>query len=204
MQVCELLLSSTALTLPHLYGWGDSRVGIFVAFLGALMFPANFVVAKLLWEYEENDQLLASMLAVLVGCVAALPFLGYMPLWQYIAACIIIFISTNAAEAIVMAILAQIVPASLARGTFNSGLLSTEAGMMGRAAGDIGVFFAAAGPNGLEFLLIREFAPCTVVVILCLVAMRKVLGALPAHDGDYEESEDNRSSLDEKDFEDDD
>lgn len=201
--MCELLLSSTALTLPHLYGWGDSRVGIFVAFLGALMFPANFVVARLLWQYEEVDQLLLSMCAVLAGCIVALPIFGFMPLAQYVAACIIIFVSTNAAEAVVMAILAQIVPATLARGTFNSGLLSTEAGMMGRAAGDVGVFLAATGPNGLKFLLVREFGPCVFVVVLCLFGMRKILATLPPKEGEYQESEGTRSSADEKEYDDD-
>ena len=47
-----------------------------------------------------------------------------------------LFALLNALEGVIMSLLSKVVPAELAKGTFNSGLLATEAGTLGRVIGD--------------------------------------------------------------------
>ncbi|RYH30903.1 hypothetical protein EON65_03910 [archaeon] len=49
----------------------------------------------------------------------------------------LIFTSLNALEGVIMSLLAKIISPELAQGTFNSGLLATEAGTFGRVVGDM-------------------------------------------------------------------
>jgi len=42
----------------------------------------------------------------------------------------------NALEGVIMSLLSKVVSPELAKGTFNSGLLATEAGTLGRVVGD--------------------------------------------------------------------
>jgi len=77
---------------------------------------------------------------------------------------------------VLMSILARLMPKHLAKGTFNSGLLSTECGMSGRAAGSIGVTLSSLA--GMDNLLRLAFIPVTLVGGLVLVALDGVYGGL--------------------------
>lgn len=169
--ICELLLSSAALVLPELAGWSEAEVGTFVALLGCLMFPANYAVSRLAVHFEEYQQLQYSLVGVLAGCILLIPYLFQLPVFLYVASAIVVFICTNVAESILMAMLAGLMPASLARGTLNSGLLSTEAGMLGRAAGDIALTVAASGASNAAWLLRRAFVTPAIATAMSLIAI---------------------------------
>jgi len=47
-----------------------------------------------------------------------------------------LFALLNALEGVIMSLLSKVVSSELAKGTFNSGLLATEAGTLGRVVGD--------------------------------------------------------------------
>jgi MFS family permease len=167
--VCDLFVSAAPLILAYHYGWNESSVGVFVAFLGILVFPANYLVGRLARRFEDSTQLVFSLALVAVGCILSVPIITYPPpLAEYMLAAIVVFVSTNVAEAVLMAILARLMPRSLARGTFNSGLLSTEAGMIGRTCGNFGVTIAASGPEGMDWILWRAFIPCLILASLVL------------------------------------
>lgn len=97
-----------------------------------------------------------------------LPILGSPSIAQYTAACVTLFVSTNVSEAILMALLARTMPASLARGTWNSGLLTTEMGLIGRFIGDISSTLCASGQTGMKYFMWRCFVLCTVLGAVCL------------------------------------
>lgn len=186
--VCELMVSSSALVLPYYFGWTDGSVGVFIAFLGLLMFPANVMVAHVSLRLDEHQQLVGSLGLVLLGCILAVPILsGMLPLAQYVFACVSLFVSTNVAEAVLMAILARTMPSSLARGTWNAGLLTTECGMFGRFAGDMASTLCASGPDGIRWLLWRAFVPCAGLAAGCLCGAFYFEGQL-AIDGGADES----------------
>lgn len=189
--VCDLLLTSAPLSMPHLFRWDQAQVAPFVASLGALMIPANTGVTELSKIYDKRQQLYYSIVAVLVGCVLALPLIAPMSLLQYVLACVIIFVSTNWAEACVYPILKTLMPKSLDVGTFNGGLLATEAGMLGRAVGDIGVSLAAIGDNAVQNLLWRQFIPSSVVVGMCIFGLHRFWDSLTPEEPIDEGSADN-------------
>ena len=59
----------------------------------------------------------------------------FFPL-QYVLGSSILFAVLNALEGVIMSLLSKVVSPELAKGTFNSGLLATEAGTLGRVVGD--------------------------------------------------------------------
>jgi MFS family permease len=166
--VCELTVSSSALVLPYFFDWRETSVSAFVATIGLLMFPANMAVSYVSQRLEENKQLIYTLIVVHFGCLLGVPLLGFMPLPQYVLACVVIFVSTNVGEAVLMAVLARAMPPSLARGTWNSGLLTTECGMSGRFVGDIATTVCASGVNGMPWILWRAYVPSTILAGACL------------------------------------
>lgn len=67
-----------------------------------------------------------------------------------------------------LALLSKVMSSRLARGTFNGGLLSTEAGTLARVVADVAI--TLAGYVGDSLLLNITMAPTLVVGILSIVA----------------------------------
>ena len=73
---------------------------------------------------------------------------------QYALGVVIVFSALQGAESVVMSTLSKVVSPDLAAGTFNSGLLSTEVGTLGRAVGDAYITIAGLiSRNGMDNLL---------------------------------------------------
>lgn len=104
-----------------------------------------------------------------VGVIAILcysPFFQYST-YQYVAAAIIIFVSTNVLEGVNMSLLAKVMSPRLSRGVFNCGLLSTEAGTLARALAD--GMITVAGKAGMENLLNFSMFPTLFIVVFTTV-----------------------------------
>jgi hypothetical protein len=69
-----------------------------------------------------------------------------------------------------MSITSKIIPPSLARGTFNSGFLATEAGTSGRFIGDVAV--TVIGLVTMDQLLNWLFIPGLLLIILMMLSTR--------------------------------
>ena len=65
--------------------------------------------------------------------------------------------------------LSKTIPKSLAKGILNAGLLSTEAGTLGRVFGD--VWFSSSTFMGLDQMLNRTFEPMSMMVGLSICAV---------------------------------
>jgi len=149
IKVAAELLVASAGTVAVAFGWGPGTVGAFLAALGLLMFPANALGSALLRAAEQDDRrpLLWTLSVLAVGCavIVPLPVGGAYSAAHYTVAAVLVFVSSNLVEAHAMALLVDTMPPALAGGTLNGGLLSTEAGMLGRAMGDLGVTLAGFG-----------------------------------------------------------
>jgi len=84
-----------------------------------------------------------------------------------------------------MSLLSKTIPKSWARGTFNSGLLATEAGTLGRAMGD--VVISATALAGFDKMLNLTFAPLAFVSIVTTIVTWKVYEYLVPVDQDDED-----------------
>eukprot|EP00543_Licmophora_paradoxa_P004048 CAMPEP_0202450172 /NCGR_PEP_ID=MMETSP1360-20130828/8804_1 /ASSEMBLY_ACC=CAM_ASM_000848 /TAXON_ID=515479 /ORGANISM="Licmophora paradoxa, Strain CCMP2313" /LENGTH=83 /DNA_ID=CAMNT_0049068323 /DNA_START=266 /DNA_END=514 /DNA_ORIENTATION=+ len=71
-----------------------------------------------------------------------------------------------------MSLLSKTIPPIWAKGTFNSGLLATEAGTLGRAVGDFVI--TGAGLYGLDRMLNFTFGPIAILVLLSSIATWKL------------------------------
>jgi len=169
--VLEMLMSSTSTIAKYYFSWDSKQSGLFLACVALLMFPVNFVVAKLSQKYEDRELIVAALLIMLISVLGVI---DYDPdsysVYQYVIFGVGIFLSTNGLEGVNMSLLSKTIPTSWARGTFNSGFLATEAGTFARSTGDV-LISAVAGSLGMGMLLNGLFAP---MALLCAISLLMV------------------------------
>jgi len=153
--VLEGILSSCATLTRFYFDWDDRASGMYLAFLGLLMLPANLGVAILAQRCDDRELILIFQIIIFVSCLAVMQYSFQYSLIQYLVASLMIFMSTNALEGPNMSLLSKAIPPSWSRGIFNVGLLATEAGTGGRALGDVAL--SLFGRQGIEHLLNRTF-----------------------------------------------
>ena len=127
----ELTVSSIPLITCSLLGWSQELSGYYMCFMGALVLPMNILVNRYVHDVEERDM----VLRLTYMCICCSLFMCHSEwlgdsyaIGQYVLGSVGLFVCLNSLEGIIMAVLAKIVSPDLARGTFNSALLATEAG----------------------------------------------------------------------------
>jgi MFS family permease len=155
----EILISECSILTGYYFNWTTTQVGLFLGLLGLTVLPISAVVGNYISNiYEDRLVVLWSQIFTAVGVVAIFcfsPWLAYSP-YQYIAAAILIFVSTNVLEGVNMSLLSKVMSPRLSMGVFNCGLLSTEAGTLARALADglISVVGRGGQANLLNFTMI--------------------------------------------------
>mmetsp|Transcript_53168 Transcript_53168/g.79382 ORF Transcript_53168/g.79382 Transcript_53168/m.79382 type:complete len:436 (+) Transcript_53168:384-1691(+) len=184
----ECILSSAPSITAYYFHWNTTASGTFLAILGILIFPANLVLAKVSRRYSDRYLIIVTLLMLIAGTFGIL-FYGSdsttYSMTQYVTFAVFIFLSTNMLEGVNMSLLSKTIPKSWARGTFNSGLLATEAGTLGRAMGD--VVISATALAGFDKMLNLTFAPLAFVSIVITIVTWKVYEYLVPVDQDDED-----------------
>jgi hypothetical protein len=72
-----------------------------------------------------------------------------------------------------MSLLSKLISPELAKGTFNSGLLATEAGTFGRVLGDMSIVVFGGGLSSSPLLVNRLYLPLAFLVA-CTIALVQV------------------------------
>jgi len=181
--VLECLMSSTATITTLYFHWNVTRSGGFLACLGLLMFPANMSVARLSRMYEDRDIILGTLGLMLVGTIGIISYsTSHYSRIQYMVCYIFVFVGANMLEGPNMSLLSKTLPRRWAKGTFNSGLLTTEAGTFGRVVGD--VVISGVGLMGLEHVLDLTFIPLSFLVAVTLLTCWKLYPQLEETDED--------------------
>ena len=154
------------------FGWGTEQSGTFLAILGCLVLPLNFLIGTFSRKFDDRTMMLAMQIGVLIGLVVLLLHThihtAQTHLGQFVTGGVIAFSCSSMLEGVTMSLLSKVVPPSLARGTFNSGLLATEAGTFGRAVGDMLVTLVGASlpsQDMLEALNVPNFVLSTIVLV---------------------------------------
>ncbi|CAN0408322.1 unnamed protein product [Ascophyllum nodosum] len=159
----------------YIFGWSISKVGYMMSVLGLVVLPVNAAVGQLSKLYEDRALLQALAAFAALGCLVAVDF-SWMPFdyteWQYMAGVGIAFVAMQAHEGVVMSITTKVIPEELARGTWNSGFLATEAGTFGRFVGD--ALITAMGVITLSSLNILLFMSSMILVWLMILAFMRV------------------------------
>ncbi|KAJ1428034.1 major facilitator superfamily domain-containing protein [Ochromonadaceae sp. CCMP2298] len=166
----EMSVSSIPLITSSVFGWSQESAGYYMALVGALVLPVNIFVNSFVKDVEERDM----VLRLTCCCVGGMLFvcntyvLGEYTLLQYVLGTSLMFTCLNALEGIIMALLAKLISPELAKGTFNSGLLATEAGTLGRVVGDV-LITVFGGTHSPEVLTNNLFLPLGVMLLLSLL-----------------------------------
>lgn len=130
-------LSSLSTFTSKLYGWSSSQSGMTLAVYGFALIPLNIAVGK-----ASNSVSDRSFSAVLLGAItlgSGLCICSGKPMWLFFLGGACVFMGSMTLEGSAMSLLSKVMHPSLAEGTFNTGLLTTEAGGIGRLGGNLAI-----------------------------------------------------------------
>ncbi|KAH7438175.1 hypothetical protein KP509_04G003900 [Ceratopteris richardii] len=165
----EILLSESSVVTAYYFDWSTRSVALFLALLGLTVLPVNYLVGSYLSNMFEDRQILfASELITCLGIMVC--FVGPVPYTvpQYVSGVLITFVAAEVLEGVNLSLLSKVMSERLARGTYNNGLLSTEAGTLARVVADGTI--TLAGYLGTGLLLNVTLTPTLLIGILSLIA----------------------------------
>ncbi|CAN6166414.1 unnamed protein product [Urochloa humidicola] len=158
----EILLSESSVVTNHYFSWNTSAVAIFLAILGLTVLPVNAVVGTYISNmFEDRQLLMVSQITLLVGIIFSFKVTSTYSAVQYVASALITFVSAEVLEGVNLSLLSSVMSSRLSRGTYNGGLLSTEAGTLARVVADCTI--TAAGYLGVGKLLNITLLPSLVI-----------------------------------------
>jgi hypothetical protein len=104
---------------------------------------------------------MVSQITLLVGIIFSFKVTSRYSVVQYVASALITFVSAEVLEGVNLSLLSSVMSSRLSRGTYNGGLLSTEAGTLARVVADCTI--TAAGYLGVGKLLNITLLPSLVI-----------------------------------------
>ncbi|KAL8543797.1 hypothetical protein ACS0TY_004379 [Phlomoides rotata] len=165
----EILLSESSVVTSHYFGWTTSSVSIFLFCLGLTVLPVNIFVGSYISNmYEDRQILLASEIVVFLGVMFSFNFLIPYSMPQYVSASLLTFVAAEVLEGVNLSLLSRVMSSRLSRGTFNGGLLSTEAGTLARVFADVTI--TLAGLMGQQHLLNITLVPSLLICAGSIIA----------------------------------
>ncbi|PSR91524.1 SPX domain-containing membrane protein [Actinidia chinensis var. chinensis] len=165
----EILLSESSVVTTYYFGWSTSSVAIFLACLGLTVLPVNIVVGSYISNmFEERQLLLASEIMVCLGILLSFHIIYPYTVPQYVCSGLVMFVSAEVLEGVNLSLLSRVMSSRLSRGTYNGGLLSTEAGTIARVIADATI--TVAGYFGESRLLNITLLPSLLICIASIVA----------------------------------
>ncbi|KAK4349662.1 hypothetical protein RND71_032417 [Anisodus tanguticus] len=133
----EILLSESSVVTAYYFRWSTGTVAIFLACLGLTVLPINLVVGSYISNmFEDRQILLASEIMVCVGILMSFNVIIPYSVPQYVCSGLLLFVSAEVLEGVNLSLLSRVMSSRLSRGTYNGGLLSTEAGTIARVIAD--------------------------------------------------------------------
>ncbi|KAM5555063.1 SPX domain-containing membrane protein [Rosa sericea] len=165
----EIVLAESSLITGYYFIWSTSSVAIFLACLGLTVLPVNVIVGSYISNiFEERQVLLASEVLVCIGILLSFHILNSYSLPQYVGSALLTFVSAEVLEGVNLSLLSRVMSSRLSRGTFNGGLLSTEAGTLARVVADGTI--TLAGYLGVSKVLNTTLVPSLFFCVCSIVA----------------------------------
>jgi hypothetical protein len=131
----QAFLDSLPLFTTTAFGWSDGSNGLYVGLLCLAMLPVTFVIGAISARVSDRVLTAFSLTLTLLGCVQM--WFGAYPRWNFFIGGGWILIGTIIMEGAAMSLESKVIHPSFAEGTWNAGLLSTEAGTLGRFTGNL-------------------------------------------------------------------
>ncbi|CAI9101669.1 OLC1v1039047C2 [Oldenlandia corymbosa var. corymbosa] len=165
----EILLAESSIITSHYFIWSSRNVAVFLACLGLTVLPVNIFVGSYLSNlFEERQVLLASEVLVCLGILFSFNVMNPYSTPQYICSALVTFVSAEVLEGVNLSLLSRVMSSRLSKGTYNGGLLSTEAGTLARVIADGTI--TLAGYWGISRLLNVTLLPSLVICVCSIIA----------------------------------
>lgn len=165
----EVLLSESSVVTDYYFDWTTRPVAIFLACLGLTVLPVNVLVGSYISNmFEDRQILVASEVIMCLGVIISFVGPFHYSVAQYVSGALITFVAAEVLEGVNLSLLSKVMSARLARGTYNNGLLSTEAGTLARVIADGAI--TLAGYFGASLLLNVTLAPTLFLGVVSLIA----------------------------------
>ncbi|KAI5328781.1 hypothetical protein L3X38_028178 [Prunus dulcis] len=165
----EILLSESSVITTYYFSWNTSKVAIFLFCLGLTVLPVNILVGSYISNmFEDRQILLASEIVVCIGIVMSFHMFNPYSVVQYVSSGLIMFVSAEVLEGVNLSLLSRVMSSRLSRGTYNGGLLSTEAGTLARVVADATI--TLAGYLGESKLLNVTLFPSLFICVISIIA----------------------------------
>ncbi|XP_010540536.1 PREDICTED: SPX domain-containing membrane protein At4g22990-like isoform X4 [Tarenaya hassleriana] len=165
----EILLAESSVVTSYYFGWSTSSVATFLACLGLTVLPVNIIVGSYISNmFEDRQILLVSEIVVCVGILLSFHVVVPYSVPQYVCSGLVMFVAAEVLEGVNLSLLSRVMSSRLSRGTYNGGLLSTEAGTIARVIADATI--TAAGYLGQGMLLNATLLPSLVICVASIVA----------------------------------
>ncbi|XP_078439808.1 major Facilitator Superfamily with SPX (SYG1/Pho81/XPR1) domain-containing protein isoform X2 [Wolffia australiana] len=165
----EILLSESSVVTLYYFEWKTSAVAIFLACLGLTVLPVNIIVGSYISNmFEDRQILLASEIMVCIGILLSFHVTHHYSVAQYVSSGFIMFVAAEVLEGVNLSLLSRVMSSRLARGTYNGGLLSTEAGTIARVVADGTI--TLAGYLGQGKLLNTTLVPSLLICVASIIA----------------------------------
>ncbi|XP_058221762.1 SPX domain-containing membrane protein At4g22990-like [Rhododendron vialii] len=175
--VMEILLSESSVITTYYFSWSTSTVAVFLACLGLTVLPVNIAVGSYFSNmFEDRQMLLASEILVCVGILLSFHVIGNYTVPQYVCSGLIVFVSAEVLEGVNLSLLSRVMSSRLSRGTYNGGLLSTEAGTIARVIADATI--TVAGFLGESRLLNLTLIPSLLICISSIILTCRTYNSL--------------------------
>ncbi|XP_059442014.1 SPX domain-containing membrane protein At4g22990-like [Corylus avellana] len=165
----EILLSESSVITTYYFQWSTSTVAIFLFCVGLTVLPVNIVVGNYISNmFEDRQILMASEIMVCIGVLLSFHIFSPYTVAQYVCSGLIMFVFAEVLEGVNLALLSRVMSSRLSRGTYNGGLLSTEAGTIARVIADGTI--TLAGYLGNSRLLNATLLPSLVICVSSIIA----------------------------------
>ncbi|XP_056850444.1 SPX domain-containing membrane protein At1g63010 [Raphanus sativus] len=165
----EILLSESSVVTSYYFGWTTSSVAIFLACLGLTVLPINILVGSYISNmFEDRQILLTSEIIVFIGILFSFNLFVPYTVPQYVISGLVMFVAAEVLEGVNLSLLSRVMSSRLSKGTYNGGLLSTEAGTLARVVADATI--TLGGYLGRNHLLNATLLPSLVICVGSIVA----------------------------------
>lgn len=165
----EIVLAESSLITEYYFIWSTTKVALFLACLGLTVLPVNIVIGSYISNiFEERQVLLTSEIMVCIGLLLSFHILIPYSVIQYVGSALITFVSAEVLEGVNLSLLSKMMSSRLSRGTYNGGLLSTEAGTLARVIADGTI--TISGYFSESKLLNTTLLPALLICISSIVA----------------------------------
>ncbi|KAI3792501.1 hypothetical protein L2E82_06383 [Cichorium intybus] len=164
----EILLAESSVITSYYFHWTTGEVSVFLVCLGLTVLPVNIIIGSNISNiFEDRQILLASEVLVCLGILASFHLIIPYTQTQYVISGLVMFVSAEVLEGVNLSLLSRVMSSRLSRGTFNGGLLSTEAGTIARVIADATITLGGYAGQGrlLNVTLLPSLAICILTII---------------------------------------